>query len=376
MSVERRVDGTGRTRWRARYRGPDRRERTKTFDRKVDAEAWISERQREMRKGDWVDPRRSELTLYEWAELWIDTKRGKKPKTIEGYRSLLRSRVLPVLGYYELRHITPDVVERWVADMEADGLSASRIRQAHQVLSAMLGRAVRDRRIAHNVAKGIELPRERQREMHFLSASQVLDLAEAAGAYRPLVLTLAYGGLRWAEAVGLRVGRVNLLHRRLEIAETLSEVAGHLEAVSPKSGSRRVVVIPRFLAAELEPLIAGRDRDELVFTAPRGGPLRHTNFYRGTWARAVASAGVPATLRIHDLRHTCAALLIAQGAHAKAIQSHLGHADVRLTLDRYGHLLPGAFEQLADRLDDAFEAADADFSRTSPVSELPRTAEG
>ena len=365
--IEKRKNG----RYRARYRAPDGRERSRTFNRKIDADTWLTEKTSEVNRGEWVDPQRGQITVAEWSQLWLQTKRGKKPKTIEGYRSLLRSRVLPEFGATPLTRIDHHAVERWIAELEADGLSPSRIRQGHQLLSAIFKKALRDRRIGFNPAEGVELPTEQRREMLFLNAEQVNDLADAAGAYRPLILTLAYGGMRWAETAGLTVNRVNLLRRRIEVVKTLSEIGGRLEVVAPKSGEQRTVVLPRFLATMLEPLVAGRDPDARVFTAPRGGPLRHSNFYHGTWKKAVARSGVPARLRIHDLRHTCAALLIAQGAHAKAIQQHLGHASVKLTMDRYGHLLPAAFEDLADQLDAVFQQAAAASARPGVVVRLP-----
>jgi integrase len=111
-----------------------------------------------------------------------------------------------------------------------------------------------------------------------------------------------------------------------------------------------------------------------VFTAPKGGPLRHNNFYQRIFCPALARAGLPVQVRFHDLRHTCAALLIAQGAHPKAIQAHLGHSSIQVTMGRYGHLFPDALEQLADRLDAARAAARTDPARTEPqdrVVELP-----
>jgi integrase len=107
-----------------------------------------------------------------------------------------------------------------------------------------------------------------------------------------------------------------------------------------------------------------------VFTAARGGPLRHNNFYQRIFCPALGRAGLPAQVRFHDLRHTCAALLIAQGAHPKAIQAHLGHRSIQVTMDRYGHLFPDALEQLADRLDAARAAAWTDPARTEPQAEV------
>jgi integrase len=101
-----------------------------------------------------------------------------------------------------------------------------------------------------------------------------------------------------------------------------------------------------------------------VFAAPKGGPLRHNNFYQRLFCPALARAGLPDQVRFHDLRHTCAALLIAQGAHPKAIQAHLGHSSIQVTMDRYGHLFPEALEHLADRLDAVRIQARAEVGRT------------
>jgi integrase len=99
-----------------------------------------------------------------------------------------------------------------------------------------------------------------------------------------------------------------------------------------------------------------RERESLVFKGPQGGPLRHSNFRGRVWLPAVEAASLPEDLRIHDLRHTCAALLVAQGAHPKAIQAHLGHSSIQVTLDLYGHIFPDEMDRLAERLDAAYAA--------------------
>ena len=103
----------------------------------------------------------------------------------------------------------------------------------------------------------------------------------------------------------------------------------------------------------LEPLIEGRDPDELVFTAPKGGPLRQSNFRR-TWRRAVEASEVPDDLLVHDLRDTAASLAIATGGSIKAVQRMLGHASAAMTLDTYGSLFTEDLEALADRIDDRY----------------------
>ena len=125
-----------------------------------------------------------------------------------------------------------------------------------------------------------------------------------------------------------------------------------------KTGKVRTLGIPRFLrdmlTDHLEAIPA--DPDALVFTSPDGGPRRHDNFYRRHFKPAVRAA-LPAEkhgLRFHDLRHTCAAMLIAADAHPKAIQDHLGHKDIQTTFNVYGHMLASAQEALASRLDDVY----------------------
>jgi len=128
--------------------------------------------------------------------------------------------------------------------------------------------------------------------------------------------------------------------------------------VSPKNNQGRTVKIPRFVAELLAPLIDPKHPGELLFHSPTGGPLRHSQFHTRVFRPAVASAaGLPAGLRFHDLRHSCAALLIAQGAHPRAIMKHLGHSSIAITMEVYGHLFPDEEDALADRLEALRERA-------------------
>jgi integrase len=166
--------------------------------------------------------------------------------------------------------------------------------------------------------------------------------------------------LRWGELVCLKVERLNLLKRQAIIAGTLEEVRGKLRYVdeTKTSASRRLVTIPAFLgeilAAHME-----CDSSEFVFTSPTGALLRRSNF--------LARAEIDSAVRFHDLRHTCAALMIEQGAHPKEIQTRLGHASIKTTLDRYGHLMP----TLGAHLDEALDRAHQDAKR-----DLPRPVRG
>ncbi len=175
------------------------------------------------------------------------------------------------------------------------------------------------------------------------------------------MLTAAYTGLRLGELAGLGKQHIDFFRGQLRVERTLTETAGELQFSDPKTrASLRTVRLPAFLLESLsEHLITYPGEGDLVFTTPRGGPLRQTNFRRRVWKPAIArSVGEPC--RIHDLRHTHAALLIAQGEHPKVIQSRLGHASISTTLDTYGHLFDGLDEAAATRLDQVFDASAVD----------------
>jgi integrase len=273
------------------------------------------------------------------------------------------------------RHADGSRLARRAGQRGTVGIAA---KHAYYVLFAVLEAAIQAGALLRNPAAGVRAPRSRRREMQFLSAADVERLAEAiAPPYGLLVRFATYTGLRAGELAALRVRRLDLLRGTVRVVESASEVGGRLILGSTKTYAERTVRLPRFLREDLAAYLAGRpcDHDGFVFTAPKGGPLRHNNFYQRSFCPALTRAGLPAQVRFHDLRHTCAALLIAQGAHPKAIQAHLGHSSIQVTMDRYGYLFPDALEQLADRLDAARAAAGTDPVRTEPqheVVELPQ----
>lgn len=157
----------------------------------------------------------------------------------------------------------------------------------------------------------------------------------------------------------MRVGRVNPLLGRLEVAESVGEIHGELVYGPPKTYQRRAVPIPDALADELRSHLGSRpgEPDAFVFTAPDGGPLRHNNFYPRFFKPAVKRAGLDPRTRFHDLRHTAAALMINEGAHLLAVKERLGHSTIQVTADRYGHLFPSLEAALTNKLDVAYREA-------------------
>jgi integrase len=351
--IERRTQA-GRVTYRARYRDPSGRERKRSFARKTDAQRFLVGIEDAKLRGAYVDPAKGKVGFSEQAEGWFRTTADLKPGTRRTYRMLLDNQVLPYFGTATLAGIDTLAVREWVAGLVEGGLSPSRIRNAHQVLSQVLATAVEGGRLARNPAAGVRLPKRIEREMLFLDAAQVEQLADAIGPhYRVLVYFLAYTGLRFGEAVALKTKRLDLLRARCEVVESATEVGSALVWGPTKTNERRTVRLPRFLVELLAAHLAGRphDPDDLVFTAPLGGPLRERKFLHGQLKPAARRAGLSATLRAHDLRHTAASLLIREGASVKAVQRSLGHKSAVMTLDRYGHLWSDELEDLAERLD-------------------------
>ncbi len=198
--------------------------------------------------------------------------------------------------------------------------------------------------------------------MTALTLEQAQALTLLAEDHQPgtgmLVTLVSYAGIRWGEAVPLGGHAINPLHRRLNITTAATEVNGHLVVGTPKTHCIRTIVLPRVVAdalsAHMTRMAVGPD--DLVFTAPRGGPLRSANFWRRVWvpSRRHLTIAHPSldSLRVHDLRHTAASIAISCGANIMAVQRMLGHEKASVTLDVYGHLYTEDLEQLADRIDD------------------------
>ncbi|WP_040795543.1 tyrosine-type recombinase/integrase [Nocardia higoensis] len=359
-------------RWRARYVDPSGVERSRSFGTKVEAQRYLDrEVTTKVTTGTWVDPDRSGVVFGVVAEKWFATKKFRKPKTVAGYRSLLDTIVLPRWESVPLREIEFEDIQEWVVKLseagstrfEGRGLSASRVIQSYQVLSQVLRFAVKSKRLATNPADEVELPSMMAGERRYLTHLQVMQLAMAAGRFRPLVFTLAYTGIRFGEATALRVMDVDLVRRRIEVSRSATFVRGRGTVVTDtKNHTTRSVPVPEALAGEFEVIMKGRRPEALVFPSHKGGHLESTEF-RWVSDPAVKAVGLTGVVP-HSLRHTAASLAISAGANIKVVQRMLGHKTAMLTLDLYGHLFPDDLDAVARGMDEGARTA-ADQLRTA-----------
>jgi integrase len=348
--------------YQVRYRDPNGRMRSKTFRRKIDATHFAQTIEADKARGDWLDPRLARMTFGRYVEEWRPAIANLKPTTRAGYESLLRAHLLRAFGNAPLGKIKPKDVQAFIADLERRELSPARIRQAYRLLSMILKSAVESDYIAKSPCVGIRLRKWTKKPANYLSAEEVRRLATAAGPeYETLILLLAYGGLRWGETIALRRGRCNLLKRNIEILESASEADGQLHFGDTKTYEHRTVPLPVFLVEKLARHLekVPRDPEALVFTTRNSQPLRGSNWRRRVWFPALEAAGLPPETRIHDLRHTCASLLIEQGHSPKAVRAHLGHSSITVTMDTYGHLYREERERIAAGLQAVYQGAKA-----------------
>jgi len=372
-------------RWQASYtdeRTGARAIAPATFCTKTDANLWLSSVSIDRSRGRLLDAHLSQRPFEEWAAEWLGGLHVKS-KTEVSYESSLRNHVLPVFTGRAVASITYRDCKQFVADLANKQLAAGTIGEARKILRMVLQEALRADAIGRNPADGLRVPRGPRQEMVFLTAEEVFALAnEVANPPRPashprqhwpayglLVRFAAFTGLRAGEIGALRIGRIAPDGRWVEVAESVEEVHGQLVYGPPKSYSRRRVEIPDALAVELgDHLVTRRTGiDAFVFTSPDGGPLRHSNFYRRHYKPAVGRAGLDRRTRFHDLRHTAAAMMVAQGAHLLVVKERLGHSSISVTADRYGHLYPSLSAALTAQLQDAYTAAaGADVSRDRP----------
>ncbi len=334
-----------------RYVGPS------TFATKAAAYAWLSSVETNLHSGTWIDPDAGDISFAQWCEWYLQSSTHKRATTLARDRNVIDVHLVPALGHKALREITP-VHVRAVVSAWAKTMAPATVRTDYGVLRVIFNAAVEADLIARSPCRGIRMPAHQRREIRFLSPKELERLGDAVPVeYKAMVYVAGVLGLRWSEAAGLRVARVDLAAQTLSVLETLAEVEGKLSFAEVKSpASRRTVSMPRFLTTMLAEHLLRRGRpapSELVFVAPDGGPLHAGNFRSRVWAPAVEKAGLQG-LTFHGLRHSAASLLISLGAPDHLLQQRMGHSSSRVTRDVYGHVLPAVDDAVVAEIDKVF----------------------
>lgn len=322
----------------------------------------------------------SSETFAQYVPLWLASKQpGTRPSTYANY--VLNTKRLSLhLGHWKLTDIDEDAIEAAYAKLLGAGLrgkvlSRRSVEQAHSVLHNALGDAV-PRRLIRNPCATVEVPRPARGAMQTLAEAEAeaLFAATVGTRWHALWLLFVTTGLRLGEATGLRWREVQLDRRRVVVNRALGRVAGEGLRIgeTKNSSSRRTVPIPLRLVRALEAhraiqaaeraATSGWPEQGLVFPSARGTPIDPARV-REQLRRDLAAARGP-DVRVHDLRHTCATLLLTRNVHPKIVQELLGHSTIAITLDLYSHVIPALSGVVADHMEELFP---------SPLEEIPAT---
>lgn len=313
-----------------------------------------------------IDPER--LTVAEFLDRWLEQviKPHRRPRTYSSYADTVRLYLKPRVGHHQLTKLTAIHVQTMINDMAASG--STRIAQyARGVLQQALNRAVKWDLIPRNVVLATDRPRSTTRTITPLSEEQAQKLLEAVAGHRlealyRIALSL---GLRRGEVLGLRWADINLDKKTLRVSGALQRVQGKLERSLPKTkAGARTLLLPDVLVELLadhrrrqaeERAFWGNEWHEhdLLFPAERGTPMEPSNLHRH-FKLALKRAGLPLTTRFHDLRHSCATFLIAQGVHPRVVMEILGHSQISLTMNTYGHVQPETQRDATSKVADLF----------------------
>lgn len=320
-----------------------------------------------------VDRPIGKMTVAAYLDRWMAdyVYPSLAPKTAVSYRDIIRGHFVPALGAMDLVALRPTHIQalysRLLRSGRVDGkggLSARTVQRYHQVLHAALRQAVRWQLLVRNPADAVEVPRASRRELRAVTPAQARRVMEAADEtqFGSLVRLALLTGMRRGELMGLRWQDVDVERAHLRVQQTAQRIVGQgIVYRQPKTRlSRRSIALSVEAVAVLRAhrrrqaearLLAGpayQDND-LVFATGIGTPIEPGNLLR-TWYRIVRVAGLPG-LRIHDLRHAHATLMLGAGIHPKVVSERLGHASVNITLDTYSHVLPGLQAAAAEALD-------------------------
>jgi integrase len=305
------------------------------------------------------------MTVGEWFATYLDqvARPTLRPRTFDRYSSDIAGHILPAIGRHRLDKLRPAHLVALYNAKAAEGLSGSSLRHIHAVIRRALNVAVKWQMITVNPATLVDAPRAAQHEVVPLSADEARQLIRAARADRleaRWLVGLALG-LRQGEALGLWWDDVDTRSGLLHVRRALQrQRGGGLVFTTTKTQrSRRTIPLP---APLVDALIAHRDRQEkeriaagslwrgsaCVFTTQIGTPIEPRNDYR-EFKKLLDRAGLP-SVRLHDLRHTAASLLIAQGVPARVVMEILGHSQIALTMNTYSHVAPEVSREAADRM--------------------------
>jgi integrase len=308
------------------------------------------------------------MTVGKYLDRWLKSVvRGSvRQSTYDRDAGLVNNHLRPALGGIELKKLSAAHVQGFYRDRLDAGLSPSTVHKMHAILHKALARAVAWQIVPRNATDAVEPPRPAPREMVPLSPAEARKLLDAAQGDRleALYVLAVTTGMRQGELLALKWQDVDLENATASVKRTLTRTGGRYALGEPKTKkSRRSIRLTPRATDVLEQHLERQQWDirmlgdkyadqDLVFSTDTGAFFNPSNVRQRSFAPLLRKANLP-HMRFHDLRHTCATLLLGKGTHPKFVQELLGHATVAITLDTYSHVMPGMGDQTARAMQDA-----------------------
>ena len=345
--VRYRTTGGRASRQREQSFGPDLRE-AKNFALKVE---------HDKRAHVFIDPKAGQALFKTEAETWLDRHLGAD-SSIAAYRSVLRSHVYPAIGGKPIAAIRREDIKALIAGMRRKNLSASRIGCAYLVINAVLGEAVRDKKLAESPSTGIALPGVvTQNDFILPTHAQMQALAAGLPADWAATVWLMHGcGLRIGEALAVNLRcRINT-GKTLRVQEQVDPGAQLRPLKFRKPGQFRDIPLPQYVSEAIDKHVAehGTTSDGYLFQG-RKYKLVIRRSYQEDFQRAAEKAGFPPEFIPHSLRHYFASAALAKGIPITEVSRWLGHKSIEVTHQIYGHLVPSSWDRARTALDDAYQ---------------------
>jgi integrase len=308
------------------------------------------------------------ITIGEYLDVWLkgSVYGSVRQSTYDRDTNLVNNHIKPVLGSLKLKKLNSAHVQNFYRNRLDTGLSASTVRKIHDILRRGLAQAVDWHLTQRNVADVVKPPRPVPKEIVALSTDETRRLLDAAAEDRleALYVLAVHTGMRQGEMLALRWQDVDIENAVLSVRRTLTRRGGKVAFGEPKTKkSRRSIRLTLqavdALRAHLErqlrdmEILGDHYQDQgLIFTTDTGAPINPSNLRQRSFTPLLKRAGLP-HIRFHDLRHTCATLLLSRGVHPKFVQELLGHATIAITLDTYSHVIPSMGDATAKAMEDA-----------------------
>ena len=341
---------------------------------KAECQAWLRRMQFQLDQG--YDYQGGKISLEEHLHLWLDaSKASLRPNTAHQYGQIIRMHIVPYIGGIQIKDLQLARVEQFYGELINIGVGIRTVRLTHAVLHRALARAVRYRLITHNPAHGASLPRYQQGEMQVLDITQIGQFLVAANGshYEALYHLAVTAGLRQGELFGLKWSDLKWNRATIHVQRQVQRIRGQgWSFVEPKTkAGRRTIKLSEGTLQGLrehkerlemqKDIVGERWKDyDLIFPSTVGTPGNRSNM-RVDFLRVLEKAGLP-KIRFHDLRHTCASVLLNHGLPVIVVSNMLGHSKPSITLDIYGHLSQEKQSEAARIMDELVVPIPVDLS--------------